>query len=522
MPTTSGSGANFPLEKIEPRLRPLLPADLYAQAWMEPSAATLVRVFEHLRTLHRILQDYMPRPVAEAPPRLGHPRHEWHEGTLMFTDLVGFTPLLEAYFAHGDEGAQALLEVLNSYFAEMIEIIGKSGGSLVEFAGDAMLAQFVTDRRHSDTLRAVRAALRMQRAMQHFAYIPTEHGPLSLGMRIGIHSGRFLAADSGTPRRMDHWLLGQAVLLAKQSESQGQMGRVCLSPAAHERVEDQFRCEPAADGHQLVTDDIAAGGLGEFDIGPTRRVLSSPLLLKKRTVEALVDEIEEAVKLVEPLAGYVPREVLTVLIENAADRRIAPDFPRPTVMFINVAGLTEAVDHVQPHDTSDLLLGYSRLFARINAAVEARGGVLTSTTYHPTGSGLLACFGVPNARFNDPLRAAATALAIREVIEEFSPPRSLRRFATVTCQIGIARGPVFAAEIGGARGRREFNILGDTVNTAARLMHAAGPEQILLSEAVHSAIADRFECQALGEVTLKGKSAPVPVYALRSRIAPAG
>ncbi|MCZ0901757.1 adenylate/guanylate cyclase domain-containing protein, partial [Microcoleus sp. HI-ES] len=86
----------------------------------------------------------------------------------------------------------------------------------------------------------------------------------------------------------------------------------------------------------------------------------------------------------------------------------------------------------------------------------------------------------------------------------------------VSCQIGLSLGPVFAAEVGEPRGRREFNILGDTVNTAARLMSKAGENQILIGERVFESIELNFICQALGSVALKGKSAQTPIFALHS------
>jgi class 3 adenylate cyclase len=74
---------------------------------------------------------------------------------------------------------------------------------------------------------------------------------------------------------------------------------------------------------------------------------------------------------------------------------------------------------------------------------------------------------------------------------------------------------VFAAEVGEPRGRREFNILGDTVNTAARLMSKAGENQILIGERVCESIELNFICEALGAVALKGKSAQTPIFALQ-------
>ena len=93
-----------PLAALEPRLRSLLPAMLYASAWVEPSSGTLIQVFDHLRTLRRMLQDYVPRFVTDSPRTPGLTRHDWQEGTLMFTDLAGFTSLMEANANAGKAG----------------------------------------------------------------------------------------------------------------------------------------------------------------------------------------------------------------------------------------------------------------------------------------------------------------------------------------------------------------------------------------------------------------------------------
>jgi adenylate cyclase len=142
-------------------------------------------------------------------------RTEWLHGTMMFTDLAGFTKLMEANASKGRDGAENLLKQLTKYFSEMISIISKSGGELVEFTGDAMLVVFRKTEKNDDTLRAVRAGLRMQRAMKEFAEIDTPAGIVNLKMRIGIHSGRFLTAEIGTPRRMEHVLLGTGEFITK-------------------------------------------------------------------------------------------------------------------------------------------------------------------------------------------------------------------------------------------------------------------------------------------------------------------
>lgn len=504
---------------LEARLRNLLPADLYATAWVDPSPATLERVFEHLRTLQSILYDYMPRQVSETLPEPGEVRHAWQEGTLMFTDLAGFTPLMEANASFGRAGARTVLKTLNAYFGTMIEIVGKSGGNLLEFTGDAMLVQFPTTARQNDTAQAVRAALRMQRAMSQFTDMPLPQGNFTLGMRVGIHAGRFFTAEIGTPFRMEHVLLGGTVTHTKQAEGAGKVGRVNLTLAAYERVKGEFRFEPNDQaGYMLAVDDLTARELGDFDFSPGGRRLSRALLMD-RSMGGLLHEIDQVLVVVEPLASYLPRAVLNLLVENASRRQIPPDFPEPTVIFVNLVGLPESVDHVLPDEEDDLAASFSRVFGLINAAVEARGGVLKKVTCHLSGSDMMIAFGAPNAHTDDPLRAAHAALAIRDVITRLQPPLVNGKAVNVHCQIGLARGSVFSAEIGEPRGRREFNILGDTVNTAARLMGKAARNQILMTEAVYTEIKERMDCEALGAIPLKGKAAPVPIFALKGHLA---
>ncbi|HIK54962.1 MAG TPA: adenylate/guanylate cyclase domain-containing protein [Synechococcales cyanobacterium M55_K2018_004] len=520
----SSSAATL-LADVEPQMRWLLPADLYAEVWLDPQPPQLMRAFQHLRTLHHVLHDYVPRQVSEAPPNPGEVSFSWQEGTLLFTDLAGFTPLLEANATHGRKGAIALLDVLNRYFSAMVEIISKSGGDLLEFTGDAMLVQFLANADGSDTAQAVRAGLRMQRAMAEFRNLETPQGQFSLGMRVGIHAGRFLAADLGTPMRMVHVLMGETVQRAKQAETVGVVGRVCLTQTACDRLQGKFQLDPLAipqfptpltsqtEHYALVVDNLTQSQLGEYDLTLTRRRMATPVLLDRST-DGLLTEIRQSLKRVEPLASYLPAPVLTLLVENAARRQIAPDFPEPIVAFVNLGGLPEAVEKVSPDEVPPLVQTFSRLVAQIHAQARSRGGILQKVTYHSIGSDMLMYFGVMGSRRDDAMRAVETVQVIRELVKQMPPLTIAGHALPITCRIGLDKGAVFSAEIGEPRGRREFNILGDAVNTAARLMVYAKENQILLTETVYWAIAQQFACTSLGEVLLKGKTEAIELFEL--------
>ncbi|MGD1932068.1 MAG: adenylate/guanylate cyclase domain-containing protein [Leptolyngbyaceae cyanobacterium] len=501
-----------PLLSLERQLRWLLPADLYAAAWIDPTPAKLMKVFEHLRTLQHVLIDYVPRDVYDHPPTPGHPRYSWQEGTLLFTDLAGFTPLLEACASEGLDGAELLLQVLNSYFSEMIEIVSKSSGNLLEFTGDALLVQFTTGDPQRDITQAINTGLRMQRAMQSFQKIATYRGELSLGMRVGIHSGQFVTADIGTPQRMAHVLLGRAVTVAKQAEGCGSIRHVSLTPDVKAKLGDRISLTPTDNDHWLVIDNLSHEELGEYEITVARR--RSTYMFFDRSIPGLLKEIDLAIQRVEPLTSYMPRSVLQLIVETASDRRIPPAFPTIAVAFVNLIGLPEAVDDALPEETPALVQCFSDAFSLINGVVELKGGILQKVTYHSMGSEILIHFGVLNPDPSDPHRAAAAMCHIRDLVQSIAPPTVKGQPIQLTCRIGLTYGPVFAAEIGERRGRREFNILGDTVNTASRIMSRAGENEIWVNKSLHDNISATFTTEALGDFSLKGKARPQPLFAL--------
>ncbi len=500
-----------PLSAVEHRLRYLLPAEMYVSMWGNPSAEIMVVVYNHLRTLHHILQDYTSQQISINKPKPGDVKTQWQHGTMMFTDLAGFTKLMEANSAKGSAGAADLLNQLTKYFSAMIAIISKSGGDLIEFTGDALLVVFPKNDKNDDTLRAVRAGLRMQRAMKEFAEIETSAGVVNLKMRIGIHSGRFLTADIGTPRRMEHVLLGSEVHQAKLTEGNGMNERVNLSQQAYEQIAAQFNVEAGNSGCYLVKDDLTHEKLGEYEIAPIKRRMASNVLMTREKNEVL-QQITGLLDSIEPMASYLPTPVVSLLVESAADRNIPADFPHPTIMFVNFIGLPEAADRALPGEETKLALAFSRIFSLINAAVESRGGMLKKVTYHLSGSDIVIYFGVPTAHTNDELRAASAAFAIRDVILNFDVPSIGGSQPEISCKIGIHTGPTFVAEIGDPHGRREYNVLGDAVNTTARLMNQAQKNKIVVSEDIKKTVDAQYQCASLGKIMLKGKNAPMLLY----------
>ena len=96
------------------------------------------------------------------------------QGSVLFCDVAGFTPLTEALMVMGREGSEELTRLLNDYFTCMVGIAEEEGGDILRFGGDAMTVLFPGRSR----IGAARAASRMMAAMGRFAGMPTRAGHL--------------------------------------------------------------------------------------------------------------------------------------------------------------------------------------------------------------------------------------------------------------------------------------------------------------------------------------------------------
>ena len=137
------------------------------------------------------------------------------------------------------------------------------------------------------------------------------------------------------------------------------------------------------------------------------------------------------------------------------------------------------------------------------------------------GDAVLAVFGAPIAHEDDPARACDAALALLEGSAGLSHEWAARLGRPVTLHVGIHTGPVVAGNLGGAAGAA-YAVTGDTVNTTSRLLAAAAPGTILISEAAHALVRHRFAFEPAGELALRGKAEPIVVHRLLGALAEPG
>jgi class 3 adenylate cyclase len=167
-----------------------------------------------------------------------------------------------------------------------------------------------------------------------------------------------------------------------------------------------------------------------------------------------------------------------------------------TVLFADLSGFTELSERSDPEEIRSMVDGCMKAMGEI---VQRYGGSVDKVI----GDALMAVFGAPVTHEDDSERAVRAALEIQRRASE-----EAEVFGGLCVRIGVNTGEVMFAPVG-PDGRREFTVMGDTVNTAARLQAAAPPEGVLLGEQTHATCAHAIACEAMEPILAKGKEAPL-------------
>jgi len=200
--------------------------------------------------------------------------------------------------------------------------------------------------------------------------------------------------------------------------------------------------------------------------------------------------LQPAVPVRPSVAQAVPQEALE------AERRPV------TILFADVVGFTSLAERLDPEELRSMMMG---CFQALAEEIRRYDGFIEKFI----GDAILAVFGAPVAHEDDPERAVQAALGMQARLQQVRANAGSATAGALTMRIGLNTGLVVAGTIGEGK---DYGVVGDAVNVAARIQQSGAPGQVTVSEETYRSIRRSFECRPLGAVALKGKTEPIRTF----------
>ena len=198
------------------------PLILYIISFTSGAFNNFYKQFMLRQQIRKQFETYLdPRMVAELQKdpsklKLGGERKDM---TFMFMDIIGFTPISEAYKEQDDP--EGLVVLINSYLDRMTKIILKNGGTVDKYMGDCIMAFWnapLDTPNHAEM--AVETAMEILNEGENFKKELEEQGLPTIGVGIGINTGTCIVGNMGSETRFDYSVIGDAVNLGARLEGQ--------------------------------------------------------------------------------------------------------------------------------------------------------------------------------------------------------------------------------------------------------------------------------------------------------------
>ncbi len=445
-----------------------------------------------MSALSEVLASYVPKIVLRRlrshPEPIAEAAFEHFSSAALYADISGFTALTERLeslpLAERGAGAEAVTQMINNYFEQLINLVLAHGGDIAKFTGDGLLALWPVfpgdgSASLSDAILSAGACgLAVQEALHDYH---TSDGT-RLSMRMGIGAGDVhVLYLGGVFQRWEILVAGEPIRQTSRAEKLARPGQVVLSPEAVARVPEKVRGIPVTTGADTLDAGRPPLSLREISGNPA---VNAPL----SHGDSVIPE--------GSLRPFIPQAIYKVL-DSGLSAWLA-ELRRVTVLFINIPGLD--------HTTETGLPEAQEIVQELQKTIYQYEGSINKLNLDDKGTTLVAAYGLPPlAHENDAERGAQAALAVHDSFEKFG----------MRGAIGVGSGLAFCGVIG-SHMRREYTMMGDPVNMAARLMQAAaaiseGPP-ILCDIHTYQSAQFQLAFESRSPIALKGKARPAPVF----------
>lgn len=371
----------------------------------------------------------------------------------------------------GKRGAEEMAGCINSTFAKLLEPAGRYGADLIKWGGDATLLLY---RGAGHAERACRASHEMQAVMRRQGSLQTSRGGVRLRMSIGIHSGRGDFLLVGDDEHRELLVIGRAAATVTRMEKIAAAGEIVVSS------------DTAA--------ALAASGQGKL---VTQR--GEHLLLRSKPHAEPPQDTPDSLDFRGVDIGVA---LCRILREHVLEGALEPVHRHVTTGFLKFSGVDRLLAEGGPEHALAALDGSIRAAQQAAASNEV---AFLATDVDADGARVMLGSGAPRSFGEDEERMIATARAVIDA------------GGALPVHAGASSGRTFAGDYGPPH-RRTYSMMGDSVNTAARLMAHAEEDQLLITPAVVQASNGSFSLTAREPLTVKGKREPLQSFSVGSRV----
>ena len=256
-------------------------------------------------------------------------------------------------------------------------------------------------------------------------------------------------------------------------------------------------------GIMLLDSQIAANAFTEKDLQLFQNVANQAAIAVQNSLYAAQLQHEAVTR--ERFQRLLSPAIAEQVLSGRVEVKKGGELRQTTVLFSDIRGFTSMSENMPAQEVVDMLNDYFELMVEI---IFENEGTLDKFV----GDEIMALFGSPVAHPDDPVRAVRVAMKMLHMLEEdFNAERRKQGRPELQIGIGINTGEVVAGYLGSSKAL-EYTVIGDTVNTGARLCSHAKAGQCLISEHTYAAVQDYFDCVELPPANVKGKARALKIY----------
>ena len=211
----------------------------------------------------------------------------------------------------------------------------------------------------------------------------------------------------------------------------------------------------------------------------------------------LYKKIENEIKIRANLSRYLPGNLVDDVISERIGLGLGGELSTVTILFSDIRGFTRMSENMKPQEIVQLLNEY---LTAMNEVIFEHHGMVDKFI----GDEIMAIFGGPWVDGRGALDAVNAAIDMLEELNGLNRKWTAEGRPELFVGIGINTGKVILGNIGSSA-RMEYTAIGDTVNTASRLVSLAKKNQVIISESVSLAVQNEFELKTLPTCRSKRK-----------------